>query len=152
MTLTTPAPPAPPAPPPPAAGRRRRLPIPAAGPGPRWARPGLAALLLGTAVLYLWGLGASGYANEFYASAVQAGTQSWKAMFFGSLDAGSAITVDKPAFFLWPMEISARLFGLNGWSMLVPQALEGVAAVALLAAIVRRVAGHAAGLFAGATL
>ena len=73
-------------------------------------------------------------------------------MFFGSLDAGNAITVDKPAFFLWPMEISARLFGLNGWSMLVPQALEGVAAVALLAAAVRRVAGHAAGLLAGAAL
>ena len=66
-------------------------------------------------------------------------------MFFGSLDAGNAITVDKPAFFLWPMEISARIFGLSGWSMLVPQALEGVAAVALLAATVRRVAGHAAG-------
>jgi len=108
--------------------------------------------LLGTALLYLWGLGASGYANEFYAAAVQAGTQSWKAMFFGSLDAGNAITVDKPAFFLWPMEISARIFGLNGWSMLVPQALEGMAAVALLAAAVRRVAGHAAGLAAGAIL
>jgi 4-amino-4-deoxy-L-arabinose transferase-like glycosyltransferase len=122
------------------------------GTAPSWARPGLAALLLGTAVLYLWGLGASGHANEFYASAVQAGTQSWKAMFFGSLDAGNAITVDKPAFFLWPMEISARLFGLNGWSMFVPQALEGVAAVALLAATVRRVAGHGAGLLAGAVL
>jgi hypothetical protein len=130
-------------------GRRDAAPGP---PAPRWARPGLAALLLGTAVLYLWGLGASGYANDFYAAAVQAGTQSWKAMFFGSLDAGNAITVDKPAFFLWPMEISARLFGLNGWSLLVPQAVEGVAAVALLAAAVRRVAGHAAGLLAGAAL
>jgi 4-amino-4-deoxy-L-arabinose transferase-like glycosyltransferase len=132
--------------------RRTRRAGPVAAAAPRWARPGLAALLLGTAVLYLWGLGASGYANEFYASAVQAGTQSWKAMFFGSLDAGNAITVDKPPFFLWPMEISARLFGVNGWSMLVPQALEGVAAVALLAAAVRRVAGHAAGVLAGAAL
>src|SRR4051794_8438170 len=149
MTLTTPAPPAPS---PPAAGGRIRPVPPRARADPRWARPGLAVLLLGTALLYLWGLGASGYANEFYAAAVQAGTQSWKAMFFGSLDAGNAITVDKPAFFLWPMEISARIFGLNGWSMLVPQALEGVAAVALLAAAVRRVAGHAAGLAAGALL
>jgi 4-amino-4-deoxy-L-arabinose transferase-like glycosyltransferase len=149
MTLTTPAPPAPP---PPAAGRRTRPVSPAARPEPRWARPGLAIVLVGTAVLYLWGLGASGFANQFYAAAVQAGTQSWKAMFFGSLDAGNAITVDKPAFFLWPMEISARIFGLNGWSMLVPQALEGVAAVALLAAAVRRVAGSAAGLAAGALL
>src|SRR4051812_15605862 len=150
MTLTTPASPAPP-PPPAARGRTRPVP-PAARPEPRWARPGLAVLLLGTAVLYLFGLGASSYANEFYAAAVQAGTQSRKAMFFGALDAGNAITVDKPAFFLWPMEISARVFGLNGWSMLVPQALEGVAAVALLAAAVRRVAGHVAGLAAGALL
>jgi 4-amino-4-deoxy-L-arabinose transferase-like glycosyltransferase len=149
--LDRPAPPAEPHPAPRDAAVRARRSA-GAQPAPRWARPGLAALLLGTALLYLWGLGASGYANEFYASAVQAGTQSWKAMFFGSLDAGNAITVDKPAFFLWPMEISARLFGLNGWSLLVPQALEGVAAVALLAAAVRRVAGHAAGLLAGAAL
>src|SRR4051795_8442843 len=131
MTLTTPASLAPP--PPPAARRPARPGPPAAGPEPRWARPGLAVLLLGTAVLYLFGLGASGYANEFYAAAVQAGTQSWKAMFFGALDAGNAITVDKPAFFLWPMEISARVFGLNGRSMLVPQPLEGGGAGALVA-------------------
>jgi 4-amino-4-deoxy-L-arabinose transferase-like glycosyltransferase len=115
-----------------------------------WVRPATAALLLGTAVLYLWGLGASGTANSYYAAAVQAGTQSWKAMLFGSLDAGNAITVDKPALFLWPMELSGRLFGFSSWSMLVPQALEGVAAVALLTAAVRRVAGDAWGLLAGA--
>ena len=55
---------------------------------PRWERPGLLALLVGTAVLYLWRLGSLGWANEFYAAAVQAGTQSWKALLFGSLDAG----------------------------------------------------------------
>src|SRR6476660_9603001 len=62
---------------------------------PRWVRPTLLALLVGTAVLYLWGLGASGWANGYYSAAVQAGSQSWKAMFFGSLDASNAITVDK---------------------------------------------------------
>src|ERR1700712_5918117 len=82
---------------------------------PSWARPALLALLAATAVLYLWGLGASGYANSFYAAAVQAGTQSWKAMFFGSIDAGNAITVDKPAFFLWPMEIAGRILGFRSW-------------------------------------
>lgn len=117
----------------------------------RAPRPTLLALLGLTALLYLWGLGASGYANDFYAAAVQAGTQSWKAMFFGSLDAGNAITVDKPAFFLWPAEIAARLFGFSSWTLLVPQALEGVAAVGLLYGAVRRVAGHTAGLLAGAT-
>jgi 4-amino-4-deoxy-L-arabinose transferase-like glycosyltransferase len=117
-----------------------------------WERPALLALLLGTAVLYLWDLGASGTANDFYASAVQAGTQSWKAMLFGSLDAGNAITVDKPAFFLWPMELAGRAFGFSSWSMLVPQALEGVAAVAVLCAAVRRISGPVAGLLAGLAL
>ena len=124
-------------------------------PRPRaaWERPALAVLLLGTALLYLWNLGASGYANSFYAQAVQAGTQSWKAMLFGSLDAGNAITVDKPAFFLWPMEISARLFGFGSWSMLAPQALEGVATVALAYAAVKRLTASAAwGLVAGTVL
>ncbi len=107
-------------------------------------------LLLGAAVLYLWGL--SGYANEYYAAAVQAGTRSWKAWLFGSLDSGNAITVDKPPAALWIMTLSARIFGFNTWSLLVPQALEGVAAVALLYAAVKRWAGPAAGLLAGAAL
>jgi 4-amino-4-deoxy-L-arabinose transferase-like glycosyltransferase len=115
-------------------------------------RPSLLALLLGTAVLYLWDLGASGYANSFYAAAVQAGSQSWKAMLFGSLDAANLITVDKPPASLWVMDLSARVFGFSSWSLLAPQALEGVASVALLYAAVRRVATPAAALLAGGVL
>jgi 4-amino-4-deoxy-L-arabinose transferase-like glycosyltransferase len=135
----------------PAGSRARRL-LRGRPADPAWARPALLVLLGTTALLYLWKLGASGYANDYYAAAVQAGTQNWKAMLFGSLDAGNAITVDKPALFLWPMELAGRIFGFGSWSMLVPQALEGIAAVALLAATVRRVAGPAAGLVAGAIL
>nr|WP_243653583.1 glycosyltransferase family 39 protein [Pseudonocardia endophytica] len=112
----------------------------------------LAVLLVGTGALYLWNLGASGWANSFYAAAVQAGTQNWTAFFFGSLDAGNAITVDKPPASLWPMEIAGRIFGFSSWSMLVPQALMGVATVALLYAAVRRAAGPGAGLIAGALM
>ena len=83
-------------------------------------------------VLYLWDLSASGWANAFYAAAVQAGTQSWKAFFFGSLDSANFITVDKPPASLWVMALSGRIFGFSSWSMLVPQALMGVASVALL--------------------
>lgn len=119
---------------------------------PAWARPSLLALLGATALLYLWNLSASGTANSFYAAAVQAGTKSWKAFFFGSFDASSYITVDKPPASLWVMELSGRIFGFNSWSLLAPQALEGVAAVALLYAAVRRWHGPGAGLFAGAAL
>ncbi len=95
-------------------------------PAERWA---LAVLLGATAALYLWGLGESGWANSFYSAAAQAGSVSWKAFFFGSSDAASSITVDKTPLALWPMGLSVRLFGLSSWSILVPQALEGVAAV-----------------------
>ncbi|PQM49581.1 hypothetical protein C1Y40_00187 [Mycobacterium talmoniae] len=121
-------------------------------PRPRWVRPALWTLLAATAVLYLWGLGAAGYANEFYAAAVQAGTQNWKALLFGSLDPGNAITVDKPPAALWVMGLSGRLFGFNAWSMLAPQALMGVGSVALLYAAVRRTSGAGAGLLAGTAL
>ena len=119
---------------------------------PAWVRPSLLALLTVTGVLYLWGLGASAWANSFYSAAVQAGSSSWKAFFFGSSDAANFITVDKPPASLWVMDLSARLFGVNAWSILVPQALEGVAAVGLLYATVRRWFSPAAGLLAGAIL
>ena len=119
---------------------------------PAWARPLLIALLGATLIAYLIDLTSSGYSNSFYAAAVQAGTRSWKAFFFGSLDASNFITVDKPPASLWVMELSGRLFGFSSASMLVPQVLEGVLAVALLAAAVRRWFGAGAGLLAGLAL
>lgn len=120
---------------------------------PKWPRrAALTGLLAGTAVLYLWGLSASGWANAFYSAAAQAGAESWTAWFFGSSDAANAITVDKTPAALWVTGLSVRLFGLSSWSILVPQALMGVATVALLYATVRRTAGTAAGLLAGTVL
>ena len=119
---------------------------------PRWVAPALTALLLATAVLYLWGLGSSGWANDFYAAAAQAGTQDLKAWLFGSLDPGNSITVDKPPAAMWVMALSGRLFGFSAFTMLLPQALMGVGAVALLYAAVRRCSGPGAGLIAGAAL
>jgi 4-amino-4-deoxy-L-arabinose transferase-like glycosyltransferase len=132
-------------------GRMKRL-VRGRPADPAWVRPSLFALLIGTAFLYIWGLGASGWANSFYSAAVQAGSKSWKAFFFGSSDAANFITVDKPPASLWVMELSARVFGVNAWSILVPQALEGVATVAVLYATVRRWFTPAAGLLAGAVL
>ncbi|MFI6871434.1 ArnT family glycosyltransferase [Nocardia sp. NPDC050406] len=118
----------------------------------RWNYLALAVLLIGTAAAYLWNLSANGWGNSFYAAAVQAGSQSWKAFFFGSSDAANSITVDKTPAALWPMEISVRLFGLHSWSMLLPQVLMGVAAVGLLWAAVRPHFGATAGLIAGFAL
>src|SRR3989454_7813450 len=117
-----------------------------------WVRPALFGLLGTTALLCLWTLAASGWANAYYSAAVLAGTKSWAAFFFGSLDASNFITVDKAPASLWVMEISARLFGFNAWSVLAPQALEGVATVAIVYVAVRRWFGPAAGLLAGAVV
>ncbi|MFF6989338.1 glycosyltransferase family 39 protein [Streptomyces sp. NPDC010273] len=119
---------------------------------PRWVRPAFWSMLLATGLLYLYDLSASGYSNSFYSAAVQAGSKSWKAFLFGSLDAGNAITVDKPSAFLWPMEISVRVFGLNSWAILVPEVLMGVGTVAVVYAAVRRRHSPQAGLIAGAVL
>ena len=127
-------------------------PAPPGSRAPRWPRLALAALLAATAVLYLWGLSRSGWANAFYSAAAQAGGESWKAWFFGSSDAANAITVDKTPAALWVTGLSVRIFGLSSWSILVPQALMGVASVGLLYAAVKRVAGPGAGLLAGAVL
>ncbi|MFG2038083.1 glycosyltransferase family 39 protein [Dactylosporangium sp. NPDC048998] len=122
-----------------------------AGP-PVWVRPALALLLLATGALYLWNLSASGWGNAFYAAAAQAGSESWKAWFFGSSDASNFITVDKTPAALWVTGLSVRIFGLSSWSVLAPQALIGVAAVGLLYLTVKRWHGPAAGLLAGAVL
>ncbi|MGW7670097.1 glycosyltransferase family 39 protein [Streptomyces sp. NPDC054775] len=119
---------------------------------PRWARPALLGLLLATALLYLYNLSASGYANSFYSAAAQAGSTSWKAFFFGSLDAGNAITVDKPPAALWPMALSVRIFGLHSWAILAPEVVMGVLTVAVVYAAVRRRFSPAAGLISGAVL
>ncbi|WP_216894578.1 ArnT family glycosyltransferase [Nocardia alni] len=132
-------------------GVARELPV-TTGDEKRWALPGLAGLLVATAVLYLWGLRSAGWTNPFYAAAVQSGTKSWKALLFASLDPGNSITVDKPPADMWLMALSGRMFGFSAWSMLLPQALLGVATVALVYGAVRRLNGPGAGLLAGAAM
>ena len=117
-----------------------------------WERPSLIALLLGTLVLYVWNLDANGWANSFYAAAVQAGSEDWTAFFYGSSDAANSITVDKPPASLWVMALSVRLFGLSTWSILLPEVIMGVVTVALVYVTVRRHFSAQTALIAGAAL
>ena len=109
----------------------------------------LALLMLAAAFVFFWNLTASGYANEFYSAAAQAGSKSWEAFLWGGLDAGNAITVDKPPASIWLMALSVRLLGLSSFAILLPQALMGVACTYLLYATVRRAWGNAAGIMVG---
>ena len=114
-----------------------------------WVRLAPVGLGLLAAVLYLWNLDVSGYANTYYSAAAQAAGQSLSAWFFGSLDAASFITVDKPPVSLWAMGLSVRLLGLSPIAVLLPEALAGVASVVLLYATVKRQLGPLAGVIAG---
>ena len=126
-------------------------PVPDTG-RPGWSVPARIAIFALTAVLYTWDLARVGMGNTFYAAAVKSGTESWKAFFFGSLDPGSFITVDKPPAALWVMELSGRIFGFNAYSMLLPEALAGLVSVMVLYHVVRRWAGEPAAVLASISL
>jgi 4-amino-4-deoxy-L-arabinose transferase-like glycosyltransferase len=113
---------------------------------------GLVALLVATAVMYLWNITINGMGNQFYAAAAQAGSMNWEGLLFGSLDPHNFITVDKPPVSQWAMGLSGQVFGFNSASMMIPQALMAVATVALLYGAVARVSGPRTGLLAGAVL
>lgn len=122
---------------------RRSRPAGAAGTVRRRAE--LAAVLVAIGALYLWNLAANGWANAFYSAAAQAGSQNWEAFFFGSSDAGNSITVDKPPASLWIVDLSVKAFGLNSWSILVPEVLMGVGTAWILYLAVRRAVRPATG-------
>ena len=114
-----------------------------------WVRPAQLGLAVLAGLLYLVNLTVSGYANVYYSAAALAASQSWSAWFFGSIDAANFITVDKPPLATMLMGLSVRLFGLSSWSVLLPEALCGVATVLVLFAVVRRSFGPVAALIAG---
>ncbi|ROS50200.1 glycosyltransferase family 39 protein [Frigoribacterium sp. PhB118] len=118
----------------------------------RWERPAFLALLVATGAFYLVNLSANGWANSFYSAAVQAGSQNWEAFLYGSSDAANSITVDKPPASLWVMALSVRVFGLSSFSILLPEALMGVATVGLVWATVRRHFSGVAAFVAGGVL
>jgi 4-amino-4-deoxy-L-arabinose transferase-like glycosyltransferase len=115
-------------------------------------RPELAALLVLAALLHLWALDRNGFANEYYSAAVQAMSSDWHAFMYGSFDAAGVMTVDKPPLALWVQALSVKVFGFHSLSLLVPQALMGVASVALVYDLVRRRFGRAGGFVAGLVL
>ena len=96
--------------------------------------------------LYTYHLDQNGLGNTYYSAAVKSMSESWSAFFFGSIDTSNFITVDKPPAALWVEAISVRIFGFSSWSLLLPEALAGVAAVAVLYATVAPSAGSPAWL------
>ena len=113
---------------------------------PAWARPALLVVAALAALAYSWQVGST--IEIFYAAAVRSMTQSWHNVLFGVFDPAGTITVDKLPGALWVQALSARLFGFHVWSLMLPQAVEGVLTVLVLYRAVRRLAGPLAGLTA----
>jgi 4-amino-4-deoxy-L-arabinose transferase-like glycosyltransferase len=116
------------------------------------ARLQLAALLTLAGGLDLWALSRNGWANTYYSAAVRSMSSSWHDFLFGAMDRAGVMTVDKPPLALWVQALSVRVFGYHPLSMLVPQALMGVASVALVYDLVRRRFGRLGGFVAGLAL
>ncbi|MGW7523330.1 ArnT family glycosyltransferase [Streptomyces sp. NPDC054783] len=118
---------------------------------PRWERPALAAVLVLATVLYSWGIGHAAL-HPFYGAAIRSMADSWRAFFFGGLDASGSISIDKLPGAFWPDAVSVWLFGPHTWAAALPQVVEGVLTVWLLHRIVRAWAGPFAALVAALTL
>ena len=112
----------------------------------------LGLVLLLAAWLDFFQLSREGWSNDYYAAAVRSMLQSWHNFFFVSLDPGGFVTIDKPPLGFWIETASAKLFGYNGVSLIAPQALAAVLAVAVLYRMVSRAFGFAAGLVAALAL
>ncbi len=126
----------------------------APGRGVRWVRARSLELLVasGAFCLFAWAIDRNGDGNSYYAAAIRSMTRSWHNFFYASLDPGGWITLDKPPFAFWLQALSARVFGFNSWSLLLPGAICGALAVWILMATVRRPWGRTAGVVAGVVL
>ncbi|HEX7592026.1 MAG TPA: glycosyltransferase family 39 protein, partial [Candidatus Limnocylindrales bacterium] len=117
-----------------------------------WVRPALLGVVMLAAVLYVWNLTISGYANTYYSAAAVSASNSWSAFFFGSFDSANFITVDKPPLAIMLMGLSVRLFGLSSVSVMLPEALAGAATVGVLFLTVKRSFGPAAAFIAAVVM
>ncbi len=98
----------------------------------------LIAILILAAFLYAWNIWEAGEANSFYTAAIVSMTKSFKNFWYASFDPAGFITVDKPPVALWFMAISAKIFGVHGWSVVLPSILFGIASVYLIYNLVHK--------------
>ncbi len=118
---------------------------------PAWHQLALGSIALISIFMNFYQLGANGF-GSYYPPAIRSMMDNWHNFFFASYDPGGFVTVDKPPVGFWFQVISAKIFGLNPVSILLPQALAGVLSVLLLYYLVRRHFGVVAGLLAALAL
>ncbi len=112
----------------------------------------LAAIVALAAVLRFSNLAALGYVNHYYTAAIVSMLKSWHNFFFVAAEPGGAVSVDKPPLGLWLQAMSAFIFGVNTFSILLPEIIAGILSVIVIYHLVRRSFGTVAGLLAALAL
>lgn len=115
-------------------------------------RRALLAILALSAALNCWALPREGWGNEFYAASVRSMLDSWHNVFFSAFDPGGFLAISKPPLGFTLQTLFAKVLGFSGVALILPQALAGVASVALLYHLIRRAHGPLAGLAAALAL
>lgn len=80
-------------------------------------------------------------ANGYYTAAVTSMLSNFHAFFFASFDPAGFVTIDKPPVAFWVQSAFAAVFGVHGWSVILPEALAGVGSVILLYFMIKPVFG-----------
>ncbi len=106
----------------------------------------LAVIILAAAFMRLWRIDQNGTGNPYYAACVRSMLMNWHNFFFVSFDPVGFVTVDKPPVSLWIQTAFAKLLGYRGFSLILPQVLEGLGALVLVYHLVRRRFGSWAAL------
>ena len=95
--------------------------------------PLLSGITLLAFFLNMYGIWKDQNANAYYTAAVTSMLQSFfHNFFFASFDPGGFVTVDKPPVAFRIQTMFASVFGVHGWSVILPQALAGVGSVLLI--------------------
>lgn len=117
-----------------------------------WELTAITVIILLAAGLRFSNLDALGYVNHYYTAGVESMLQSWHNFFFVAAEPGGSVTIDKPPVGLWLQVISAYFFGVNGFSVLLPELLAGTISIGVLYHLVRRSFGILPGLVAALAL
>jgi 4-amino-4-deoxy-L-arabinose transferase-like glycosyltransferase len=112
----------------------------------------IVSIMIFSAALHLWNISSIGDSNTYYTAAVESMTQSWHNFFYAAAEPGGSVSVDKPPLGLQIETLFALVFGVSGFSTVLPNILAGVLSVPLLYHLVKKHFGTLAGIVAALVL
>ncbi|GHO85583.1 ArnT family glycosyltransferase [Dictyobacter formicarum] len=117
-----------------------------------WHKLALGTVLAISVFFNFFALDKQDFFEYYYAASIKSMLLSWHNLFFAAFDPAGFLALDKPPLGFWIQMLSVRLFGFSVFTILLPEALAGVLAVAVMFHLVRRVFGPLSGLIAALAL